>query len=77
MNFLLMLLERVDHGLGELTDSPDPDLTFLTAGDDSGAVGGGGHGGDAVDVGVVDDVHLLSRLGVEGTDFAIRPTGDD
>ena len=28
-------------------------------------------------MGVVDDVHLLARLGVEGSDLPIGPSGDD
>jgi len=31
MDLLLMLLEGVDHGLRKLSNSPNPDLTFLTA----------------------------------------------
>ena len=77
VDFLLVLLERVDHGLGELADAPDPYLSFLATGDDPGAVAGAGHGGDPVDMGVVDDVHLLPGLGVESTDLAIAPAGDD
>jgi hypothetical protein len=72
-----MLLEGVDHRLGELPDAPDADLALLAARDDAGAVAGGGHGGHAVDVRVVDDVHLLPGLGVEGSDLAVRPAGDD
>jgi hypothetical protein len=28
-------------------------------------------------MGVIDDKHLLSGLGVEGTDLSIAPAGDD
>jgi len=68
-----MLFQRVYHRLGELTDSPDSDLALLTSRDDSGAVGSGSESRDAVDVGIVNDVHLFTRLRVEGTDFAVRP----
>ena len=61
-NFLLMLLEGVYHTLAHLADSPDTDLSLLATGDDPGAITGAGHGRYSVNMGVVDDVHLLARF---------------
>jgi hypothetical protein len=77
VNFLLMLLQRVYHRLGQLTNSPDPNFSFLPTGHNPGAVTGASHSSNSIDMGIIDDKHLLSGLGVEGTDLSIAPARDD
>lgn len=72
-----MFLHRRLHVLGLAADAPDADFAFHASRDDLVAVARACDGGDSVDVGVVDDVHELAGLRIEGSDLAVAPARDD
>ena len=72
-----VLLHGGFHGLALLAETEDTDFAFGAAGDHAAAVGSERQGGDAVEVGVVDDVHQTAGLRVEGADFAVVPATEN
>lgn len=72
-----MLLETGLHLLGALVDLPDSNLALVASADDPLTVAGAGQGSHSVDVSVIDLVHQLARLRVEGSDLPIRPAAQN
>lgn len=75
-NSISMLFHRCFHTLALPSDPPDSNLAFHTSRDNFSAIWGCCDGSYSVRVGIVDYVHKFSALGVESTDFAIRPSRD-
>lgn len=65
------------HDLSLLGDSPNSDLTFSTAWNDSVAICSCSYRRASVIMSVIDDVKQFTRLGQEGSDLTITPSWDD
>lgn len=76
-NAASVFLEGSLHDLRLGSDPPDSDFSFHASGDDSLTVVGGHDGGDTVVVGVVDGVQEFARLGEEGADLTVVPSGNN